>query len=86
MALASLTLIFIYLSPHQRYEYMCAWCPVMDRFPIQGVFPPHVSWDRLRVYYNPAQDKAITEDDNDLRNKCTYKHCYSLVTEVDVST
>lgn len=36
----------------------------MDWRPIQGVFPPctQCSWDRLRVYLDSDQDKAIIED------------------------
>ncbi|XP_026779241.2 3'(2'),5'-bisphosphate nucleotidase 1 isoform X3 [Pangasianodon hypophthalmus] len=44
-------------------ECVCAWCPVMDWRPIQGVFPPHAqcSQDRLQIHSIPEKDKAVTK-------------------------
>lgn len=48
---------------------MCAWCPVTDGHPIQGVFPVQPTvLDGLQIQGNPDQDKVVTEDDNGLNH------------------
>lgn len=45
--------------------WMCVFFPVMgDCHPIKDVFPTHLkfSWDRIRIYLDPDQEKVITGD------------------------
>lgn len=40
---------------------VCAWCPVREYSPIQGMSLPRVQWNRLWIHHYTDQDNAVIE-------------------------